>query len=73
MILINIKNSNDEVYSFGSVYTPNNIQQRIQFITECNKWLLIHATNRNKMFIAGDFNIIYWIVHPVSLTKTGKN
>ena len=54
MILINIKNSNDEVYSFGSVYAPNNLQQRIQFITECNnpasttyetnkgpKWVLI--------------------------------
>ena len=59
MILLNIKNINNEVYSFGSFYAPNNLQQRIQFITECNKFLLDHAVNRNKMVVAGDFNTCY--------------
>ena len=74
MILINVKNSNDEVYSFGSVYAPNNFQQRIQFITESNKWLLTHAANRNKMVIAGDFNTCYDISDRASgiIDKSGQ-
>ena len=74
MILINIKHSNDEVYSFGSVYPLNKLQQRIQFITECNMWLLAHATNRNKMVIAGDFNTCYNISDRVSgiIDKSGQ-
>ena len=59
MILLNIKNINNEVYSIGSFYAPNILQQRIHFITECHKFLLDHAVNRNRMVVAGDFNTCY--------------
>ena len=47
------------MYSFGSIYAQSNLKQSIHFTTECNKWLLDHAINRNKIVIADDFDTCY--------------
>ena len=58
-ILLNIRNLNNELISITSLYVPNNLNLRIQFISECNDWLQSHASEIHKTVIVGDFNTCY--------------
>ena len=58
-VMINIKNLSGEVYSISSLYVPNNLQLRIQFIKNCNDWVKQNAADVQNLVITGDFNTCY--------------
>ena len=58
-ILVNIENIHKECLSVSSLYVPNNLNMRIQFMNECHKWLQNCAINEQNVVITGDFNACY--------------
>ena len=58
-VLVNVLDQNSKLYSISSLYVPNNLNLRIQFINECNGWLQNQASNKNTLILAGDLNTCY--------------
>ena len=55
IILVNI-DINDIIYCIVSVYAPNNLKDRKQFISKIEKWVSQFNLNKNNIIIGGDFN-----------------
>ena len=56
-ILLNINLDGDDT-SIISVYAPNNIKNRKDFLTNLVTWTNEHALNPNNLIILGDFNTV---------------
>ena len=57
MILVNLKLNNDE-FTLVNIYAPNNVSERIAFFNKMKEFIQVHAVNRSKLIITGDFNYV---------------
>ena len=57
MILVNLTLNNDE-FTLVNIYAPNSVSERIAFFNKMKEFIQVHAVNRSKLIIAGDFNCV---------------
>jgi len=57
MLMINLEiESND--YTFLNIYAPNRVDERISFFNKIHDFINLHAINKSKLCIGGDFNCV---------------
>ena len=54
-ILLNLK-FNDVLYTLATMYVPNNIDDRVQFLNSSCKWIKENADSEDRLIVPGDMN-----------------
>jgi len=57
LLVVNI-DINGHVYSIINVYSPNNLNERLQFLCELSEWIDKYALNKKNIIIGGDLNCV---------------
>ena len=57
-LLLNLS-INNVYYTIVSLYTPNNIENRIQFLKQASQWIIKNSQHDSHVIVAGDMNCVY--------------
>ena len=47
---------NDVLYTLDNMYVPNNIDDRVQFLSSSCKWIKENADSEDRLIVPGDMN-----------------
>ena len=70
LILANLKINNNE-FTLVNIYAPNSEAERIAFFNKMKEFIKVHAVNKSKLIIGGDFNCVLEFGVLCCLTTTG--
>ena len=57
MVLVNIEVSNTQ-YTLVNINAPYTVSERIAFYHKINSFVNLHAINKSRLIIGGDFNCV---------------
>ena len=57
-LLVNLS-INNVYYTIVSLYAPNNIENRIQFLKQASQWIIKNSQHDSHVIVAGDMNCVY--------------
>ena len=70
-LLLNLS-INNVYYTIVSLYTSNNIENRIQFLKQASQWIIKHFQHDSHVIVAGYMNCVY-VINDRSSGKINKS
>ena len=61
LLLVNIE-VNGLKCTFCNVYSPNNVTDRVHFLTEVKEFVQKHSLSRQNLYLGGDYNCVYSVM-----------